>query len=304
MFTRRLLLGAAPALALPGLAAAQPAPAWRAQFPELVFAIVPAENAAGVTERFAGFIEYLGRTLGTRVTLRIASDYAAVIEGQRAGNIHIAMYGPASFARALTTGAQVDAFAIEVNRDGTKGYYSVFYVRADSAFQRIEDLRGRNLGLVDPNSTSGNNVPRFALNQMGITPEQFFGRVVYTGSHENAVIALQQGTVDVAANWWNDEQESNLRRMERRGMARYDNFRVIFRSEQIVNSPMAFLRALPDPLKAAIRDAVFNLPTREPQIFQRMTDGQSQPWQPVDNAAYNPIIELNRFVDNLRRQRG
>ncbi len=29
-----------------------------------------------------------------KVTLRIASDYAAVIEGQRAGTIHIGDYGP------------------------------------------------------------------------------------------------------------------------------------------------------------------------------------------------------------------
>jgi phosphonate transport system substrate-binding protein len=301
MMQRRHLIGAAPLLALPGLAAAQPA--WRAQFPELVFAVIPAENATGVTERYQGFIEDLSRTLGTRVTLRIANDYAAVIEGQRAGNIHIAMYGPSAFARALMTGARLEAFAIEVNRDGTRGYYSVFFVRANSAFQNIQDLRGRNLGLVDPNSTSGNNVPRFALHRMGINPDQFFGRVVFTGSHENAVIALQQGTVDVAANWWNDEQESNLRRMERRGMARYDDFRIIFRSDQIVNSPMAMLATLPDPLKAAIREAVLTLPQRQPEVFRRMTDGQSRPWEAVTNEAYQPIIELNRFVDNLRRQR-
>jgi phosphonate transport system substrate-binding protein len=109
--------------------------------------------------------------------------------------------------------------------------------------------------------------------------------------------------VDVVANWWNDEQESNLRRMERRNMARYDDFRIIFRSEQIVNSPMAMLATLPDPLKAAIREAVFSLPTREPEVFRRMTDGQSRPWEPVTNEAYQPIIELNRFVDGLRRQR-
>ncbi|WP_284935090.1 PhnD/SsuA/transferrin family substrate-binding protein, partial [Citrobacter freundii] len=94
----------------------------------------------------------------------------------------------------------------------------------------------------------GNNVPRFALNKMDITPEQFFGRVVYTGWHENAVIALNQGTVDMAANWWNDEQESNLLRMERKGMVKAADFRIIFKSEQIVNSPIAYLDALPEDL--------------------------------------------------------
>ena len=226
MLTRRHTLSlAAAGLAL--VAAPAFAQDWKAKYPELVFAIIPSENASGVTERYTPFVQYLAKELGTKVTLRIANDYAAIIEGQRTGNIHIASYGPSSFARARMTGAKVDAFAIETNLDGTKGYHSVFYVKKDSPYQKVEDLKGKNLGLVDPNSTSGNNVPRFALNGMKIEPDTFFSKVVYTGSHENAIIALQQGTVDVAANWWNDEQESNLQRMARKNMAKAEDFRII-----------------------------------------------------------------------------
>ncbi len=298
---RRSLIGSS--LLLPALVTGARAQSWRAQYPEIVYAIVPSENASGVSERWGPFAEYLAREIGTRVTLRIANDYAAVIEGQRAGNIHVGYYGPSAFARALMTGAQVEAFAIETNLDGTKGYYSVFYVKAESTYREIRDLRGKNIGLVDPNSTSGNNVPRYALNKMGIEPEQFFGRVVYTGSHENAILALQQGTVDVAANWWNDETESNLLRMDRKGMARAGDFRIIYRSEQIVNSPFAYLTTLPVELRAAIRTAILEMPQRNPAVFARIYEGRQGPLEPVDNATYQPIIELNRFVDNLRRRR-
>ncbi|HEV2508548.1 phosphonate ABC transporter substrate-binding protein [Bosea sp. (in: a-proteobacteria)] len=303
MLTRRHTL----TLAAAGLAATLAAPAfaqdWKAKYPELVFAIIPSENASGVVERYTPFVNYLAKELGTKVTLRIANDYAAIIEGQRAGNIHIGMYGPASFARALMTGAKVDAFAIETNIDGTKGYYSVFYVKKDSPYQKIEDLKGKNLGLVDPNSTSGNNVPRFALDGMKIEPETFFGKVVYTGSHENAVIALGQGTVDVAANWWNDEQESNLLRMDRKKMVKAEDFRIIYKSEQIVNSPMAYLSDLPDALKASIRDAVLNLATKDKAAFDKIYEGKQGPLVAVDNKAYDPIIELNKFVDALRKKK-
>ncbi len=299
MLSRRSLLAAPALLATPAMAQA-----WKAAFPELTFAVVPAENASGVNDRYAPFMTYLTNTIGTKVTLRVANDYAAVIEGQRAGNIHIGYYGPSAYARALMTGAQVEAIAIEVNEDGTQGYYSVFYVKKDSPYQTVQDLRGKNFGLVDPNSASGNNVPRFALNKMGITPESFFGRVVYTGSHENAIIALQQGTVDAAANWWNDEAESNLMRMERKGMAKYGDFRIVFKSDQIRNSPFAMLTTMPPELRTTIRDAILAFPQREPATFARMTDGKQRPWVPVTNAAYDPLIELNRFVDGLRRQRG
>ncbi len=300
MIRRRLLLGSAMTA---GLARALHAQSWQAQYPEIVLAVIPSENASGVLDRYAPFIQYLSREIGTKVTLRIANDYAAVIEGQRAGNIHIGVYGPASFARALMTGVQTEAFAIETNLDGTKGYHSVFYVKAESPYRSVQDLRGKNLGLVDPNSTSGNNVPRFALHNMGIEPERFFGRVIYTGSHENAVIALNQGTVDVCANWWNDEQESNLLRMDRKGMVRAADFRIIYKSDKIVNSPIAYLTSLPQGLRNAIREAVLALPQRDRAAFDRLNEGKQGAYEPVDNAAYQPIIELNRFVDNLRRRR-
>jgi phosphonate transport system substrate-binding protein len=302
MLTRRhtLMLAAGFAGALAAPAFAQD---WKAKYPEIVFAIIPAENASGVTERYTPFVNYLAKELGTKVTLRIANDYAAIIEGQRAGNIHIASYGPSSFARARMTGARIDAFAIETNLDGTKGYHSVFYVKKDSPYQKVEDLKGKNLGLVDPNSTSGNNVPRFALNQMKIEPESFFGKVVYTGSHENAIIALQQGTVDMVANWWNDEQESNLQRMARKNMAKADDYRIIFKSEQIVNSPMAYLSDMPEELKAKIRDAVLNITTKDKAAFDKIYEGKQGPLVAVDNKAYDPIIELNKFVDELRKKK-
>ena len=181
---------------------------------------------------------------------------------------------------------------------------SVLYVKAGSPFQKLEDLKGKNLCLVDPNSTSGNNVPRFAMDKMGIDPDKFFSKIVYAGSHENAVIAVDQGTCDGAFNWWNDEQESNLKRMASRNLVKAENFRIIFKSEQIVNSPMAYLASLPEDLKAAIRDAVLNIATRDKATFDGIYAGKQRPFEAVDHAAYEPVVELIKFVDSLRKKSG
>ncbi len=301
MITRRIVMALGVA-ALAGVTATTAlAQDWKAKYPELVFAVVPAENAASVADRFGPMITYLSKELGTKVTLRVAQDYAAVIEGQKAGQVHIGSYGPASFARALMTGAKVEAFAQDVNEDGTKGYYSVVWVKKDSPAAKIEDLKGKNLCLVDPNSTSGNNVPRFAMNKMGIKPEEFFAKVVYAGSHENAIIAVAQGTCDAAFNWYNDERESLLLRMDRKGLAKAADFKLIFKSDQIVNSPMAVLSDMPADLKKAIKDAILAIATKDKAAFDKATDGKAKPWEAVDNKAYDAIIELNKFVDALRK---
>ena len=307
MITRRLILTGAAALAMAGSASAAD---WKSKYPEITFAVVPAENASGVTERWTPFVDYLSKELGVKVTLRVANDYAAVIEGQRAGNIQVAYYGPASFARARLTGVKTDAFVIDVNSDGSKGYYSVFYVLAKSPYQKIEDLKGKNLGLVDPNSTSGNNMPRFKLNAMGVDPETYFSKVVFTGSHENAVLALAQGTVDVAANWWNADDDSNLTRMLNKGMVKSadgtpmkkEDFRIIVKSDMIINSPYAYLSDLPDDMKAAIKQAFLDAAKKNPEAYNKLSDGKNKPWEPITNQDYDKTIDLIKFVDGLRKK--
>jgi phosphonate transport system substrate-binding protein len=311
MIDRRTLLAGLAAGAATTAVTAR-AQSYKQGYSELVFAVVPAENASGVTDRYAPFTAYLSQKLGVKVTLRVANDYAAVIEGQRAGNIHIGYYGPASFARALVTGVKTTAFVIDVNSDGTKGYYSVFYVKSDSPYKTVADLKGKDLGLVDPNSTSGYNMPLFALNKMGINAEQYFNKLLITGSHENAVLALQQGTVQVAANWWNAPNDSNLTRMLDKGMiktadgkpAKVDDFRIILKSDLIINSPTAYLDVLPADLKTAIRTAYLDAAKNDKAAFDRLSDGKNQPWQVTDNAAYDDTVKLITFVDHLRKANG
>jgi phosphonate transport system substrate-binding protein len=299
MLNRRVLLALAASSALMASVQAQD---WKSKYPELVFASIPDENAAAVTERYSDFVAYLSREIGVPVKLRIAGDYAAVIEGQRAEQIHIAYYGPASYARARMIGVKTTPFAIEVLKGGVKGYYSVLFVKANSPYQKIEDLKGKNLALVDPNSTSGNNVPRYAMDKMGIKPEEFFGKVVYSGSHTNALMALNQGTVDVAANLYNNENDSELVRMADKGMLKREDFRIIFKSDQIVNSPIAYLDSLPADLKKKIEQAFFDAPTKDKAAFEKLSGGKNDPFQPVTHEAYLPVVELNKFVDVLRKK--
>lgn len=311
MLNRRMILAAAAALTLTSNAAF--AQDWKAKYPELIFARVPDENAKGATDRWTPFLAHLSKELGVKVTLRIANDYAAVIEGQRAGAIHIASYGSASFARALLTGVKVEAFANEKNGDGTTGYYSVFYVRASSPYKSIDDLKGKNLALVDPNSTSGNNIPRFELDKMGISDaERHFGKVVYAGSHENAIFALAQGTADAAANQWTTDDDSTLAQMVTKGMLKNsdgspmkkEDFRIVQKSALILNGPYSYLSELPADLKAAIARAFLDAPKKDKALIEHLFDGQKQGFAEATTKDWDDYLKLIQFVDGLRKKRG
>jgi phosphonate transport system substrate-binding protein len=311
MINRRSIF--AGALSLVFAASAASAQDWRAKYPELVMALVPAENATGVLARVGPFAEYLTRELGVKVTLRVANDYTAVIEGQKNRQIHIGQYGPGSYARANTvSNGNVIPFATLRNSGGVIGYYSVMYVRADSEYKSIGDLKGKVLGLVDVESTSGFKAPTFFLADQGYPVEKHFKLAQTTGSHENAILALASGTVDAAVNWWNAEDDSNLRRMLTKGMVKRadgtpmtaSDFRIIWKSPLLPGSPFALLADMPEELKAAIIQAFVDAPKKNKAAFDALTDGKVENFARVSKEDYVESVKMNLWLDGQRKHRG
>ncbi|MDB5648502.1 MAG: phosphonate transporter, periplasmic phosphonate-binding protein, partial [Hyphomicrobiales bacterium] len=69
MFNRRHAVAAAAAILMISTIGAAQAQDWKAKYPELTFAVIPAENASGVVERYQPFMDYLSRSLGVKVNL-------------------------------------------------------------------------------------------------------------------------------------------------------------------------------------------------------------------------------------------
>jgi len=310
MLTRRTLIGVAAGALLGFTAAASQAADWKSQYPELVFAVVPSENAAGVVDRYTPFAEYLTKELGVKVTMRVANDYTAVIEGMKNKQVQIGYYGPGSYAKAYTvSNGNVEAFVTTVNQDDTIGYHSVMYVMADSMYKSIDDLKGKNLGMVDVESTSGFKAPSFYLQGEGKPVDKFFANAQVTGSHENAVIALTQGTVDAAVNWWNSDVDSNLTRMLNKGMLKkadgtpmkYEDFRIVWKSPLLAGSPYAYLNDMPPELKDAIQKAFVEAPQKAPEAFAKLSDGKDKGFSPVTHKDYEDFVKLNEWLETQRK---
>jgi phosphonate transport system substrate-binding protein len=308
MLSRRTMLSFA-AAALAFTAGTAHAQDWKAKYPELTLAVIPAENASTTTDRYQPLADYIAKQVGVPVKLNVASDYAAVIEAQRAGFAQIAYYGPASYARAVITGVATEPVAVARHSNGLTGYYSVIYVKADSPYKTIADLKGKKLALVDPNSTSGNNAPRFGLHRDGIDIDSFFSSVVFAGSHDNAVLALAQGSADAAANSWNSEDDSNLTRMLSRGVLKNDDgtpmkkadFRIIYKSDFLPEGPYAILSSLPDDLKQKIATALTTMNKNDKADFDKLSDGKDLELAPIAPKDYQSVVDMVKFNDSLRK---
>jgi phosphonate transport system substrate-binding protein len=215
------------------------------------------------------FTSYMERSLQVSVKMHQATDYAGTIEALKARKLEFARFGPAAYAQAwLITGGKVEPIVVETDSDGFVGYHAVVVVKADSPYTSLADLQGRSFAYADPNSTSGFVAPSFFLREDGIDAGAFFGRTGFSGSHENSIIAILNGTYDAAATWWTNEERNNVARMEGKGMIPKGQTRVIWKSPRLPGSPWAIHTDLPAPLKADVRAALLALPTADPQAWK------------------------------------
>ena len=123
---------------------------WREGFGTYNVGLLSGENEADRLRRYECFEGLLAETLGVPVELFPAADYAGVMQGLLAGQLHHAGLGPSGYAGIyLTDPEAVSPVAITTNVDGSLGYYAVIYVRADDPAQSLEDLRGRSLAYAD-----------------------------------------------------------------------------------------------------------------------------------------------------------
>jgi phosphonate transport system substrate-binding protein len=77
-------------------------------------------------------------------------------------------------------------------------YYSDVIVRTDSSFHSFEDLRGRTWAYNERGSHSGFNIVRYHLAMRGLD-QNFFRRIVESGSHRNSLQMILQRSIDTAA---------------------------------------------------------------------------------------------------------
>jgi phosphonate transport system substrate-binding protein len=269
---------------------------WQEKYPTLVISAVSSENEADRLARYKYMQDYLSEQLGVQVDFYSASDYAGTIEAMAAGKVHIGRFGTASYARAWrVTEGGVQAVLCDLNPDGSSGYHSVIWVREDSPYQSIDDLAGKSLAFADPNSTSGYLVPTYYLTTAeDKAPNEYFGETGFAGNHEGAILALLDGTYDAAANWYTNENRSNVQRMAAKGMIDDSKLRVIWKSPLITNGPWAVLDELPEDMVQDFVNAILSWPENDPE-------GYAAHYAPQEPAASMEVVH-ERYADFIAMQ--
>lgn len=300
----RLLTTTALALAIAG-----PALAWQEDYAVLKFGILSGENEQDRLERNEPLRAYLEAELGVEVEIFTAGNYDGVIQAMAADQIEIGRFGSSSYAAAYTaTDGNVVPTLTTLKQDGTTGYYSIVVSRCDSGIESLADAEGLVHAFADPDSTSGYAVPYFNMvNGEDIIPEEFFGTVTFSGSHEAGVTGVVNGTFDTAATYMNNPENSVYTRMENKGMIEAGQVCTIWESPEITSGPWTFRGNLPAELIEDVTAAIESFPEADPEGYKLYSSFDPDDANPsvgftrVNAERYQWIIDMRAWLAEQRR---
>jgi phosphonate transport system substrate-binding protein len=294
----KLLLALGLTTALTGVAGAQ-------EIKEFNIGVLGGENAqdrASSNECYRAKIE---AALGVPVKVFTPADYDGVIQGLLGGTLDLAWMGASSYAKTyLTDPNAVEVALTKQNMDGSTGYYSFGFARADSGIKSIEDAKGKVFAFGDPNSTSGYLVPGAELTAKYGPLDQYFSEVKFSGGHEQTIVGVANGDFAAGVSWadglgnWEDGYNSGaFRKAADSGVVDMNNLVQIWKSKLIPEGPMVLRKALPQDVKDKVTKLTADLWETDAACAYGVASGEAKDFVPVTHADFDGIIAARKLSE-------
>jgi len=176
---------------------------------------------------------------------------------------------------------------------GKQTYHSYIIVPSDSAAKNVMDLREKVFAFTDPLSNSGRLAPVHLLHQYGERPETFFGRVVFTYSHDNSIHAVANKLVDGAA-----VDSLVFERMTEQDALLRSRLRIIWKSPPYGMPPIVVNPRLSNDLKSRLKSVLLRM-HEDPEGQRILRSLGIERFASIEDSAYD---SLRQMLAELGRQ--
>ena len=257
---------------------------------------VPTNNDGSMEAKAKPFADYLTEKLGCKVNVTLATDYSTIVEAMSSGKVDLGIMPPAAYVQARDMGAakailtsqlgeydQETGLPVEGEMTGT--FKGEVLVKADSDIQTLEDLKGKKIATLSPNSASGYIYPVAEMKEAGIDPatDCTLTTVNDIPSEMTAVLNGQQDACFVF------EGARVVFSSKFEGYDLMNDLRVLYLTEgDIPNDAIAVRPDMDDEMKEKIKETFLNMPNDE-QGAEAMSLWGHKGYEEATEEAYDTI---------------
>lgn len=269
---------------------------------KIVIAYAPNESTDESADARAGLAEDLEAALGVEVEEIQASDYNAIVEALRTGKADAAYMGALATAHASDRAGAIPVAMKAPDRDRTQAVYHSLLITSSSNedINSIEDIKGKTIAFVDPESTSGNLFPTYEI--MKAFPEEnmtsddlhtngkFFEAASYSGKHQAGLQAVVRGDVDVVPI-----SDQILQAEIDNGNVNAEDVKIIHESEAIPAECFVVSKDMDEELSAKFQE--FLLQYENEEYFEKVIKVPNARFIEASIEDYQIVIDLNNTLN-------
>lgn len=238
-------------------------------------------------------LDYISKKINTPVKLVQRETYIEINDLIRDGEIQVAF---------VCSGAYIDGYddsdmelLVVPKAYGQAYYYSYVIVPVDSDIKDFKSLRGKRFAFTDPMSNTGKLVPTYMLSKMGETPDTFFGKHIFTYSHDKSIEAVAQHLVDgasVDSLVWDYANATNPTYTSRT--------KIISKSPPYGIPPVVVPKGLDPELKESLKNIFLNMHLHE-ESSRLLKKLHIDSFIEVGDDLYDSIREMRKGVAQLNK---
>ena len=267
-------------------------------------AYAPNESTTESADARNGLAEDLSEELGCPVEEIQASDYNAIIEALRTGKADMAYMGSQALALGVErTDLEPIVMKAEEGDPEKAIYHSVLITSSSNdEINSVEDIKGKTMAFVDPDSTSGNLVPTAEIIQAFPDEElnsdnlhtngDFFEAVSFSGSHQAGLQAVIKGDVDVVPI-----SDQILESEIAHGNAAEGDVKIIHESGAIPAEAMVVGEHVDDTTRAQLKEFLTSYDNED--YFTDVIKVPGARFVECSMSDYEEIIELNKIINEF-----
>lgn len=274
----------------------------------LKMGLIPAEDPRSMLEQYKPMSKWLEKKIGQCIDLKTSTDYTGVIEAMRAKKMDIAWFGPFSYVMAHER-AGAEAFAVGMDARGSTTYKSYLVatpevaktlgiskplvglmgmrtLKAKLQYQQVKYV----FAFTDTASTSGYAAPRYFMYKAGIDPAKIFKKVAFVGTHDAAELVIKNKIMDIVA-----DSDVSYPKMLKSGKITKKTNVIIWESQLLPGSPLAFRGSLDSKLKEKIKQAITEVPKEIVTGYGSITG-----YKIVSDKDFDVIKDMKKVIDEVK----
>lgn len=223
------------------------------------------------------------------------SNYERQVEAHLQGHIDVAWNSPLAWLQTDRVATMLGRTASAIcMRDTDQDLTSVIVVKSDSPVQRLEDVRGKRVGVGAHDSPQATLIPLHHLETVGLRPREDFEVVPFdvlvgkhgdhTGGERDAVNALKTGDVDAACLI-----DSNLLGFAGEGTLPSGTVRVLARTPTYDHCNFTVLDDAPAELVERFRALLLGMSYADPAVRPLLDLEGLKAWKPGRTEGYSAL---------------